>query len=329
MNQIERDVFLSHASEDKIEFVRPFASMLETRGISYWLDDGEIKWGDKITKSINEGLAHAKYVIVFLSENFLGKNWPESELGAALGKENSSGQTVVLPIMIADAEAVLTRYPLLRDKVYLRWCDPLGPMIDQLESVISRGTSATTLANQNTAPVTTRSRGFNGEELLQLIRDATLQAVSAVKMTTQTADMDTVVRIENNERLKRIFSKVEFLNTCQTNFPGTIARYCKGDEATWKTIVAFTRDLSEMATDVLELLSEESSDFVVDNPDTYRGLVHAMRNRLEIFGKIENLPSKRSRRKMQVLREIADAYPSLIAAVGELQQVVRSALKKQ
>src|ERR1044072_1812850 len=120
MSQTRRDVFLSHASEDRDEFVRPLAAELERRGITFWLDEAEISWGDRITQKIQNGLAAAQFVIVFLSRNFLGKNWPESELGAAISRATADGRTVVLPLMLSDRDAVLTQYPLLRDKSLLQ-----------------------------------------------------------------------------------------------------------------------------------------------------------------------------------------------------------------
>lgn len=138
MDPAERSLFLCHASEDKEAFVRPLARELNRRGITYWLDEADIKWGDKITQRINDGLARARYIVVFLSANFLGKNWPESELGAALNKENTKGQTVVLPLILGDdVDSVLDRYPLLRDKVYLKWSQPLSMVVDHLAAVIA------------------------------------------------------------------------------------------------------------------------------------------------------------------------------------------------
>jgi hypothetical protein len=137
MNSDERDVFLSHASEDKDKFVRPFAEELNRRGVTYWLDEAEIKWGDKITQKINDGLRRSRFVVVFLSSSFVGKNWPESELGAALNKENTEGQIVVLPLMLDDTSAILTRYPLLHDKVYLKWSMSLSEIVDRLIAVIN------------------------------------------------------------------------------------------------------------------------------------------------------------------------------------------------
>jgi hypothetical protein len=138
MSSTGRDVFLSHASEDKDRYVRPFAEELARRGITYWLDEAEIRWGDRITQRIDEGLREARYVIVFLSHTFLGRNWPESELRAALNKETTTGTVVVLPLILGDPSAVLDQYPFLRDKLYLRWAEPLSSIVEQLEAVIPR-----------------------------------------------------------------------------------------------------------------------------------------------------------------------------------------------
>ena len=121
MDEQIKDVFLSHTAIDKDAYVRPFARELDNQGITYWLDEAEIRWGDKITRKINAGLGRSKYVIVFLSDSFLGRNWPEAELYAALNKETSDGRTIVLPLLIGDPEKIFNQYPLLRDKLFLEW----------------------------------------------------------------------------------------------------------------------------------------------------------------------------------------------------------------
>ena len=116
-----RKAFLSHAHLDKSDYVLPLARELDKLGVSYWLDEAEIAWGERITTKINDGLARSEFVVVFLSDAFVGRNWTEAELGAALGRENAEGRALVLPIMIGDAPRLLLRYPLLRDKKYLTW----------------------------------------------------------------------------------------------------------------------------------------------------------------------------------------------------------------
>lgn len=137
MTEQLKDVFLSHTSTDKEKFVRPLAQALTEQGITYWLDEAEIRWGDKITKKINEGLKRSRYVIVFLSDNFLGRNWPEAELEAALNKETTSGRTIVLPILIGDPEKIIDHYPLLRDKLFLQWDLGLATIVEHLTSLVS------------------------------------------------------------------------------------------------------------------------------------------------------------------------------------------------
>jgi hypothetical protein len=71
---------------------RPLAQRLEHEGISTWLDEREIRWGDSVTAQVNEGLRISRYVIVILSAAFANRHWPERELMAALNLEATSGQ---------------------------------------------------------------------------------------------------------------------------------------------------------------------------------------------------------------------------------------------
>ncbi|MBU1881960.1 toll/interleukin-1 receptor domain-containing protein, partial [bacterium] len=127
-----KDVFLCHAGEDKDDYVRPFAVQLGQNNISYWLDEAELAWGDDLIHEINNGLAKSKYVIVFLSENFIGKGWPESEMNSALSIENTKKQIIVLPLFLCDPELVLVDYPLLRKKKYITWDLGISEIIKKL-----------------------------------------------------------------------------------------------------------------------------------------------------------------------------------------------------
>jgi len=71
---MDRDIFLCHAGEDKLAVVRPLASAFERDGVSVWLDEAEIAWGDSITAKVNEGLKSSRYVVVVLSRAFLAKD---------------------------------------------------------------------------------------------------------------------------------------------------------------------------------------------------------------------------------------------------------------
>lgn len=91
------DVFISHASEDKNDFVRPFATLLKERGIEVWFDEFELKIGDKLRRKIDEGLSKSRYGIVVLSNFFFSKEWPQKELDGLFAIEDNK-QDIILPI---------------------------------------------------------------------------------------------------------------------------------------------------------------------------------------------------------------------------------------
>ena len=104
-----KDLFLSHASEDKEHLVRPVADELRRRGLSVWLDEGQILPGVDFVDAIQSGMKDAHAVVVFLSASFLRKRWPLKELNnfVAMGKPLIP---VVSDLIIRD---VLESYPLL------------------------------------------------------------------------------------------------------------------------------------------------------------------------------------------------------------------------
>jgi hypothetical protein len=91
------DVFISHASEDKDDFVRPFATLLKEKGLKVWYDEFELKIGDKLRRKIDEGLSKTRYGVVVLSNFFFAKEWPQKELDGLFAIEDN-GQDVILPI---------------------------------------------------------------------------------------------------------------------------------------------------------------------------------------------------------------------------------------
>src|SRR5277367_5254934 len=93
----KKDVFISHASEDK-PYVEPLVAKLEEAGISVWYDRLVLEWGDDLRSRIDTGLANCRYGIVVLSKAFLGKKkWTEHELNGLFAREQAA-QKLILPI---------------------------------------------------------------------------------------------------------------------------------------------------------------------------------------------------------------------------------------
>jgi hypothetical protein len=111
------DVFISHASEDKDEVVRPLAHSLQAEGLKVWYDEFEMKIGDSLRRKIDKGLANSKFGIVVLSKDFIKKGWTNYELDGIITKA-VSGEQVILPIWhnITKKE-VIDFSPSLADKL--------------------------------------------------------------------------------------------------------------------------------------------------------------------------------------------------------------------
>lgn len=95
----EYDVFVSHAWEDKEDFVEEFVEELRNLGIKVWYDKNRIKWGDSMRAKIDEGLKKSKFGVAVLSPNYIaeGKYWTKAELDGLFQLESVNGKTL-LPI---------------------------------------------------------------------------------------------------------------------------------------------------------------------------------------------------------------------------------------
>jgi len=113
----EYDVFISHASEDKEDVVRPLANALINRDVSVWYDEFELKIGDSLRRKIDKGLANSKFGIVVLSKDFIKKGWTNYELDGIITKA-VSGEQIVLPVWHNITKSEVIAYsPSLADKL--------------------------------------------------------------------------------------------------------------------------------------------------------------------------------------------------------------------
>ena len=121
------DLFISHASEDKINFVEPLASALSAFGVRVWYDAFTLSIGDSLSRSIDQGLAKSNYGLVVLSPAFVTKRWPEYELRGLVAKEVAKGKTILPVWHNITQQQVLDFSPPLADKVAIR-SDNLTPI---------------------------------------------------------------------------------------------------------------------------------------------------------------------------------------------------------
>ena len=114
----EYDVFISHAWEDKEDFVDEFVSELRKQGLRVWYDTDKLKWGDSMREKIDKGLSKSRYGVVVLSPNYIAehKYWTKAELNGLFQVETINGKTI-LPIWHNLTKKQVTEYsPIIADR---------------------------------------------------------------------------------------------------------------------------------------------------------------------------------------------------------------------
>lgn len=131
-----QDFFISHASADKPTYVQPLAECLTQRKVTYWLDSSEIGWGDSLSLKVNDGLRASRHVVLCLSEAFLCRPWPETELNAAFSMKLDDDSRKVLPLILNNKDQILTQYPLIAGLVYREYSTP-DTIAEELASLVN------------------------------------------------------------------------------------------------------------------------------------------------------------------------------------------------
>jgi hypothetical protein len=133
------DAFISHASEDKDELVRPLVAELRKRDCEIWYDEFELEVGDSLRESINDGISCSRFGVVVLSNNYFDKQWPEAELNGLVTKQRSTSQRVILPIWHGVSKGdIIQHSPTLADTFALSSDrSDIGEIANHIENVIT------------------------------------------------------------------------------------------------------------------------------------------------------------------------------------------------
>ena len=132
------DLFICYASEDR-SAVEGLVAVLEGHGLKVWWDKGQITLGDRLSAKIDEGLRNSRYGVVIISGSFIAKPWPESELRSMINRSTSSGEKVILPVLLGlTHDQVAAHYPLIADIVTTQFDGDLERLADEISTAIGR-----------------------------------------------------------------------------------------------------------------------------------------------------------------------------------------------
>ena len=98
-NRKKYDVFISHASKDKLDYVEELYRTISRLGINIFYDTETFEWGDNWKEKIYEGVESSEFAIIVISKNYFGREWTEKELSGFLNKQNESGEKIILPLL--------------------------------------------------------------------------------------------------------------------------------------------------------------------------------------------------------------------------------------
>ncbi|PTQ87069.1 TIR domain-containing protein [Agitococcus lubricus] len=132
----EWDVFISHASEDKSDVVRPLAEALARRGLRVWYDEYTLKLGNSIRREIDRGLTSSRFGIVVLSPSFMQKEWPQKELDFLVSVDDARSRRILPVWHNLNAKQVQDHFPLLADRIAVTTDAGISAIADKMVEAI-------------------------------------------------------------------------------------------------------------------------------------------------------------------------------------------------
>ena len=107
-------MFISHSSRDRAAALN-LAMTLNFCAIDVWLDDWELELGQSLTEGIGKAMDVSRFIAILITENYNTTVWTKTEYKKALAREQKEGRTVMLPLIIGEAQIP----DFLEDKVYI------------------------------------------------------------------------------------------------------------------------------------------------------------------------------------------------------------------
>ena len=132
---MNHDLFISHASEDKADFVAELASRLIDEGLKVWYDEFSLNPGDSVRRSIEKGIRESRAGLVVFSRAFFNKEWPQRELDSLFSRE-TSGKTKIYPIWHGVTFSEIEEFsPLLADKVAIQTSNGIDDVVKKVVAI--------------------------------------------------------------------------------------------------------------------------------------------------------------------------------------------------
>ena len=91
--------FISYSHTDKPLAHRVYDN-LQDRGVSCWLDEHDLKPGDRILDVVNDAIRIHDKILLCCSETSLNSWWVKDEIRKAQERERRDGRDIIIPLMV-------------------------------------------------------------------------------------------------------------------------------------------------------------------------------------------------------------------------------------
>ena len=110
------DVFLSYSARNK-QLVREIAERLKSDDVRVWFDEDQLSVGDNILFKIEEGLERSRVLVLCMSADAFGAEWPHLEAGTFRFRDPLNKNRRFIPLRLDDApiKGTLTQF------AYINW----------------------------------------------------------------------------------------------------------------------------------------------------------------------------------------------------------------
>jgi Fe-S cluster assembly iron-binding protein IscA len=103
-SKFKYDVFICHSSKDK-PLLKSIINEFMKNEICYWIDAEQIKFGDRISEKIENGIKNSKCIMPCLSRNLIKSSWCRTEYNSIINAELSGrSDRIVIPLQLDKIE---------------------------------------------------------------------------------------------------------------------------------------------------------------------------------------------------------------------------------
>ena len=267
------DVFISHADEDKDDFVRPLAEELRLRGLEVWYDEFSLRLGVSLNKSINKGLSKSEFGIVVLSPHFFKKSWPQWELAALVAREVEDGK-VILPIWHGVTHSdVVREAPILADRIAVDSSRGLVYVVEQVFETIQ--------------PVSSEARLLTERTLEAFLHDL-LHPIAALRYLTEFVKHRFPLEDQIERRLQDMEALTHYVEVTAktgltTKVPGSLTKRKIDVNIILHNVLISLRSLAAQNKIDVRLAVDDGTFVLADQHYLYLVFYHVLRNAIKYF----------------------------------------------